>query len=80
MLAQHPDIEKRLREEIFTFVGPTATPTYEHMREMKYMRAFFNGKISSGPLFTLQNVYSGIFRGSANVCACVRVGYSAPLY
>lgn len=43
MLTQHPDIERRLREEIFEKVGPTGNPTYEHMREMKFMRAFLNG-------------------------------------
>lgn len=42
MLAEHPDIEKRLRQEIYEKVGPTAGPKYEHMREMKYMRAFLN--------------------------------------
>ncbi|KAF5329227.1 hypothetical protein D9619_009315 [Psilocybe cf. subviscida] len=42
VLTQHPDIEKRLRDEIFKFVGPTAVPDYCHMRDMKYMRAFLN--------------------------------------
>ncbi|KAF8816540.1 cytochrome P450 [Phlegmacium glaucopus] len=42
MLAEHPDIEKRLRQEIFDKVGPTGSPTYDQMREMKYMRAFLN--------------------------------------
>ena len=43
MLTQHPDIEHRLRQEIFEKVGPTVSPTYEHMGEMKYTRAFLNG-------------------------------------
>ena len=43
MLTQHPDIEHRLRQEIFEKVGPTGSPTYEQMREMKYTRAFLNG-------------------------------------
>ncbi|KDR66458.1 hypothetical protein GALMADRAFT_259236 [Galerina marginata CBS 339.88] len=42
MLAEHPDIETRLRQEIFEKVGPTESPGYEQMREMKYMRAFLN--------------------------------------
>ncbi|KAF8189728.1 cytochrome P450 [Pholiota molesta] len=42
MLTQHPDIERRLREEIFEKIGPVGNPTYEHMREMKFMRAFLN--------------------------------------
>ncbi|KAF9475912.1 cytochrome P450 monooxygenase pc-3 [Pholiota conissans] len=42
MLTQHPDIEKRLREEVIDEVGPSSSPTYENMREMKYLRAFLN--------------------------------------
>ncbi|PPQ86763.1 hypothetical protein CVT25_012408 [Psilocybe cyanescens] len=42
MLAEHPDIEKRLRQEIFDKVGPTDGPKYEQMRDMKYTRAFLN--------------------------------------
>ena len=43
MLAEHPDIEGRLREEIYEKVGETGRPTYDQIREMKYMRAFLNG-------------------------------------
>ena len=43
MLAEHPDIERRLREEIYEKVGETGRPTYDQIREMKYMRAFLNG-------------------------------------
>jgi hypothetical protein len=43
MLTQHPDIEHRLRQEIFEKVGPTGSPSYEQMREMKYTKAFLNG-------------------------------------
>jgi len=43
MLAEHPDVEKRLREEIFDKVGPTGRPTHDQMRDMKFMRAFLNG-------------------------------------
>ncbi|PPQ85711.1 hypothetical protein CVT25_002479 [Psilocybe cyanescens] len=42
MLAEHPGIEKRLREEIFAKVGPTEAPKYEQMREMRYVKAFLN--------------------------------------
>ncbi|PPQ86768.1 hypothetical protein CVT25_012413 [Psilocybe cyanescens] len=42
MLTQHPDIEKRLRQEIFDKVGPNGRPTYGQMREMRFMRAFLN--------------------------------------
>lgn len=42
MLAENPDIEKRLRQEIYDKVGRNEGPKYEHMREMKYLRAFLN--------------------------------------
>ena len=42
MLAEHPEVERRLRHEIFDTVGETESPTYDHMREMKYLRAFLN--------------------------------------
>ena len=43
MLSEHPDVEKRLRQEIYDKVGRTGRPRYDQMREMKYMRAFING-------------------------------------
>ena len=43
MLSEHPDIVKRLRQEIYDIVGQTERPTYDQVREMKYMRAFLNG-------------------------------------
>jgi hypothetical protein len=33
----------RLREEIMTKVGPADRPTYDHIRDMKYLRAVING-------------------------------------
>ncbi|EIW81931.1 cytochrome P450 monooxygenase pc-2 [Coniophora puteana RWD-64-598 SS2] len=42
MLSQHPDVLRRLREEVLAKVGPSQRPTLEDMREMKYTRAFFN--------------------------------------
>jgi cytochrome P450 len=42
MLTQHPDISRRLREEVLNTVG-RGRPTFEQMKEMKYLRAFING-------------------------------------
>jgi len=42
MLAEHPDIAQRLRKEILENVGPTNRPTYDNLRDMKYLRAFIN--------------------------------------
>jgi hypothetical protein len=33
----------RLREEVLTKVGPADMPTYDHIRDMKYLRAVING-------------------------------------
>lgn len=41
-LAEHSDVMERLRGEVLSVVGPSQRPTYEHIREMKYMRAFIN--------------------------------------
>jgi cytochrome P450 len=42
MLAEHPAISNRLRQEILGKVGPTNRPTYDNIRDMKYLRAFIN--------------------------------------
>ncbi|KAF9040806.1 cytochrome P450 monooxygenase pc-1 [Panaeolus papilionaceus] len=42
VLTQHPEIEAHLREEIVDKVGAHQRPTYEAMRDMKYVRAFLN--------------------------------------
>ena len=41
-LAEHPDVLDRLRKEVLDVVGPSRRPTYDDIREMKYMRAFIN--------------------------------------
>lgn len=49
MLAQHPGILSRLREEIYTKLGAGANgrkPTHEDLRDMKYLRAVINGTSS----------------------------------
>jgi len=42
MLIEHPNIIRRLREEIFSIAGPKARPTYDDIRDMRYLRAFLN--------------------------------------
>jgi len=36
----------RLRQEVLTHVGPTSRPTFDDIRDMKYLRAVLNGKCS----------------------------------
>lgn len=43
LLAMHPEAVVRLRNEILEKVGPSRCPTYDDIREMKYLRAFING-------------------------------------
>ncbi|KAF7296034.1 hypothetical protein MKEN_01418400 [Mycena kentingensis (nom. inval.)] len=41
-LSTHPEVAARLREEVLSVVGPSARPTYDHIKQMKYMRAVLN--------------------------------------
>ncbi|KAJ7031871.1 cytochrome P450 monooxygenase pc-1 [Mycena alexandri] len=41
-LSMYPDICTRLREEVLTHVGPTRRPTYDDIKEMKFLRAVIN--------------------------------------
>jgi len=43
MLAENPEMVKRLREEIISQIGLERAPTYADLRSMKYLRAFING-------------------------------------
>ncbi|KAI5825487.1 cytochrome P450 [Schizophyllum commune Tattone D] len=49
-LAQHPDIAEKLRAEILDKVGPTRRPTYDDIRDMKYLRAFLNEVLRLYPI------------------------------
>jgi len=42
MLTLHPEAFQRLRTEVLEVVGPTERPTYEHIRDMRYLRAVLN--------------------------------------
>jgi hypothetical protein len=42
-LSIYPHILSRLREEILDKVGPNRRPTYDDIRELKYLRAVING-------------------------------------
>ncbi|PIL36132.1 cytochrome P450 [Ganoderma sinense ZZ0214-1] len=41
-LAERPDILQRLREEILNVVGPSRRPSYDDIRNMKFLRAVIN--------------------------------------
>ncbi|KAF6748591.1 cytochrome P450 monooxygenase pc-3 [Ephemerocybe angulata] len=42
MLAQNPDVLQRLRQEVLEKVGESRRPTFEDMKDMKYLRAVIN--------------------------------------
>lgn len=41
-LALHPPVMQKLREEILHKFGPAQIPTYDDLRDMKYLRAVIN--------------------------------------
>ncbi|QPG99328.1 hypothetical protein C2857_001495 [Epichloe festucae Fl1] len=41
-LARHPECLAKLRREILDIVGPTRPPTYEHLKNMPYLKAIIN--------------------------------------
>ncbi|KAI0779175.1 cytochrome P450 monooxygenase pc-2 [Irpex lacteus] len=43
-LSQYPNVMRRLRQEVLDTVGPTSRPTYDDVREMKYLRAVINAE------------------------------------
>lgn len=45
-LAMYPHVLTRLREEILAKYGTDRTPTIEDLRELKYLRAVLNGRLS----------------------------------
>lgn len=49
LLAMHPECLARLREEIMSKVGLTRRPTYDDIKEMKYLKAVLNGAHSRFP-------------------------------
>ncbi|KAH7930343.1 cytochrome P450 [Leucogyrophana mollusca] len=63
MLSQHPEVLRRLREEILSKVGSSRRPTYDDLRDMKYMRAVINGTTSTEPVvWPSVNAYFHIYR------------------
>ena len=44
-LSMYPEILGRLREEIMEQVGPTRMPTYDDVKDLKYLRAVINGPL-----------------------------------
>lgn len=44
LLVMHPPVMAHLRREILNAVGPSANPTVDDLKNMKYLRAVINGQ------------------------------------
>jgi len=42
LLTRHPEVAKRLRQEVLEQVGPDAAPTIDNLKDLKYLRAVLN--------------------------------------
>lgn len=49
MLSKHPEVCKRLRQEILEHVGESRRPTFDDLKDMKYLRAVINETIRLYP-------------------------------
>ncbi|KAF9070001.1 cytochrome P450 [Rhodocollybia butyracea] len=49
-LSMYPEIMQRLRQEILEKVGPSKRPTYDDIRDMKYLRAVINETLRLFPV------------------------------
>jgi hypothetical protein len=82
MLADNPHVLRRLREEVLSVLGPKQIPTFEHVREMKYLRAVINGEASAIFAWTgewLNNLqkrcdYTPLCKSACSGC-CDKVAY-----
>jgi cytochrome P450 len=61
MLAENPHILNRLRQEILETVGETRRPTFDDMKEMRYLRAVINETIRLYPAVYVSRVLSHNF-------------------
>lgn len=49
-LSRHPEVVKRLRDEILSVVGPDRTPTYADLKGMKYLQNVMNETLRLYPV------------------------------
>ncbi|KAK0200179.1 cytochrome P450 [Desarmillaria ectypa] len=60
MMCEHPDMVTRLRSEVLEKVGSTRAPTYEDIRDMKYLRAFLNETLRLYPSVPINGRVSNV--------------------
>ncbi|KAK7745336.1 hypothetical protein SLS53_002832 [Cytospora paraplurivora] len=49
-LGRHPEVVSKLRDEILSVVGPSNTPTYTDLKDMKYLQAIMNETLRLYPV------------------------------
>ncbi|KAJ7598552.1 cytochrome P450 [Mycena floridula] len=84
MLAEHPEVFRRVREEVLTKVGPSRRPTFDDFKEMRFLKAVINETLRLYPPvpFNIRASKSGtLFPARPNVPAFyvppnTRVAYS----
>ncbi|KAG8215368.1 cytochrome P450 [Butyriboletus roseoflavus] len=71
LMAMHPDVFRRLREEVLEKVGPTRRPSYEDIREMKFLRAVLNETLRLFPAvpFNIRESINDTTWSSSNLAA-----------
>jgi len=50
MLAEHPEVLRRLRQEILEKIGPQRRPTYDDIKNMKFLKAVINETLRLYPV------------------------------
>ncbi|KAI9463428.1 cytochrome P450 [Boletus coccyginus] len=83
LMAMHPDVLRRLREEILEKVGPARRPSYDDIRGMKFLRAVLNGALFPAVPFNARETVNDTTWQSSNrstkpffIPAGTTVGYS----
>ncbi|EJD53569.1 CYP63 cytochrome P450 monooxygenase-like protein [Auricularia subglabra TFB-10046 SS5] len=67
-LAMHPNVMARLRQEVLNKFGRDRLPTYDDLRDMKYLRAFINETLRLMPPvpFNVRQAVKGVLLPSKN--------------
>ncbi len=71
-VAMYPYIFARLRDEVLEQIGPRRRPTYDDIKEMKFLRAVINGMRKYKLYHCVTNVEFNSFRNAQVISSSVR--------
>ncbi|KAG6841331.1 hypothetical protein C0991_012156 [Blastosporella zonata] len=74
MLAKHPNVLRRLRDEILSKIGSTRRPTYDDMKDMKYLRAH----VQQSNLVAIQDRWKALLHSGAHQDTIQRLPDASP--